>query len=270
MVWGGCVWVLPPLSAGASGASLALDLGPGVIHLWRLCWSGVQLPVNWLSESERVYASQLRSWRRQREFCACRAAWRAVLARFYVPGGLSPAELALGTAAHGKPYLLNGCVSWNASHTKDWAVLAVTNAAYAIGCDVERLDRRIRAPEALAKRLGLMPSSDGVGAPANGSLSRQVLAYWSEREAVAKALGTGLGRLSTTWPRSLESLQIVTIPVVPDQVLATVASSDTWTVQRIETFALDHLTLNEWSSLGRARPPDVGQQLDAAVCTECE
>jgi phosphopantetheinyl transferase len=152
----------------------------------------------------------------------------------------------LETTANGKPYIRNGHISWNASHTKDWAVLAVTSAGAAIGCDVERLDRQLRAPEALARRLGLTHSTDVVGV--DESLSRRVLRAWSEREAVAKALGTGLGRMPNLSPIST-AFQVVVVPVVAGQVLATVAWTPPRTVKRIEMFALETLTATEWARL---------------------
>jgi phosphopantetheinyl transferase len=241
-------WVPPPLKPAGALQSLWQDLEPGVVHLWRLCWSRVDLPLDWLSEDERAYAQQSQSARRRREFCTCRAAWRAVLARYYQPQACVPQSVALARTATGKPFLQNGYVRFNTSHTRDWAVLAVTGPTSAIGCDVEHLDRRIRDPLGLARRLGL----DTFQAPAPdtlATLSQQLLLTWSEREAVAKALDVSLARIPAT-----PQCSVVRVPVLTGQVLASIAVAPAQPVKRIEAFALDTLTPAAWRTLAHAQP----------------
>jgi 4'-phosphopantetheinyl transferase len=112
---------------------------------------------------------------------------RAVLSRY---AGRAPAELRFAVGEHGRPELLDAPVRFNLSHTRGWAVLAVSGGAD-VGVDVEevRADRE------------LIAVADRFFSPSETAELRALLAprqpdrffdYWTLKESYIKARGLGL------------------------------------------------------------------------------
>lgn len=138
--------------------------------------------------------------------------------------GVAPGELVFGRGAYGKPYLLGreAGPGFSLSHSGGAVVLALALSPV-VGVDVEAPDREaplealasIMADEEVAD-LGLLPREAGGGAPADSAAARdggpsrpvagalnpsgaprpfdrrRAFAYWTLREAFAKAVGVGL------------------------------------------------------------------------------
>ena len=82
-------------------------------------------------------------------------------------------------APGGKPYIPGG-PDFSISHC-DGLVLLVVSDTGRVGCDVERLDRRIRNPEAIRKKLAPTAEEEGL----------TLLQLWTRHEALFKAGGAG-------------------------------------------------------------------------------
>jgi 4'-phosphopantetheinyl transferase len=131
-----------------------------------------------LSEDERARAARLADAGR---WTVARAALRTVLARELT---VAPAELRFTLGPHGKPELPGSALRFNLSHSGDRALIAV--AAVEVGVDVERTARRSRAVERTL--------TDGERAALTGTDRHvELLRIWCRKEALAKALGGGLG-----------------------------------------------------------------------------
>lgn len=132
-----------------------------------------------LADDERERAARLAD--RQR-WVVARAALRVVLGgRLGVPPGA--VEFALGE--HGKPELPGSRLRFNLSHSGDRALVAVADGIE-VGVDVERTARRSQAVERTltdGERAGLTGADRHV----------ELLRIWCRKEALAKALGGGLG-----------------------------------------------------------------------------
>jgi 4'-phosphopantetheinyl transferase len=100
--------------------------------------------------------------------------------------GVPPARVALAAGPHGKPELPGERLRFNLSHTAELALIALADG-FEVGVDVERLDRSSRAVErtlTAAERAALAGAEDRHAA---------LLRTWCRKEALAKALGGGLG-----------------------------------------------------------------------------
>jgi 4'-phosphopantetheinyl transferase len=112
---------------------------------------------------------------------AARAALRAVLGERL---GVEPGDVAFVTGEHGKPELPGTPLRFNLSHSGEIAVIALAEGAE-VGVDVERTARSSKAiPRTLT-------AGERAAHPSPGHLD--LLRIWCRKEALAKAIGTGLG-----------------------------------------------------------------------------
>jgi 4'-phosphopantetheinyl transferase len=132
-----------------------------------------------LADDERERASRLADRPR---WIVARAALRIVLAG---RSGIAPADVRFVSGPHGKPALPGTRLRFNLSHSGDRALIAVADGVE-VGVDVERTARRSTAVERTL--------TAGERA-AMGSADRHVelLRIWCRKEALAKAIGGGLG-----------------------------------------------------------------------------
>ncbi len=111
--------------------------------------------------------------------------------------GVPPERVALAAGPRGKPEVPGARLRFNLSHTAELAVIALADG-FEVGVDVERLDRSSRAVErtlTAGERAALEDVADRHAA---------LLRTWCGKEALAKAIGGGLGweplRFDTTDP----------------------------------------------------------------------
>jgi 4'-phosphopantetheinyl transferase len=145
-----------------------------------------------LSAAERERAARLRD---PAPWIVTRGALRDLLgARL----GVAPAAVALASGEFGKPEVPGAALRFNVSHTRSLALIALASG-FEVGVDVERLDRRSAAVERT-----LTPGEAAALDAAAGDRHEQLLRVWCRKEALAKAIGGGLGweplRFDTTAP----------------------------------------------------------------------
>lgn len=100
-----------------------------------------------------------------------------------------PAQ-ALELGEHGKPYLREGGLAFNLSHSGDAALVALASGGE-LGVDLERRGRR-RNHLALAERYFCASEAQALARCAVESREALFLELWTAKEAVLKALGRGL------------------------------------------------------------------------------
>lgn len=122
-----------------------------------------------LSAEERARAARFRFERDRARFVAAHAALHAIVG-----------QREVAYADDGKPYLRDGSLHFNLSHSGDFALIAVSPQA-PVGVDIERHRERI-SWRAIAKRYFPEP----VHTP------EEFYRLWVMKEAVLKAIGTGL------------------------------------------------------------------------------
>lgn len=150
----------------------------------------------WLDEREQSRRERFLHPRPRRQFTLCRAALRSALCRAL---RCSNDELSFGTSAYGKPFALVGGVpastDFNVSHSGRHGLIAVAPKRR-IGVDVE-----VRSPRRDIDgdiRLLFSPEERARLNEANGRRRLELFwSLWTMKEALLKALGTGLSRDTT-------------------------------------------------------------------------
>lgn len=114
--------------------------------------------------------------------------WQALLARYL---DADPATLRFATGEHGKPHLADAAgLDFNISHSR--GVLLVGIGRTALGVDIE-VAHRGRPVMDLATRYFAPAEADALARLDPALRAAAFLRLWSCKEAILKALGTGIG-----------------------------------------------------------------------------
>jgi phosphopantetheinyl transferase len=133
------------------------------LHVWQARLDDKRWPSpNRLPEAERQRAAAMREGNVRNRWVAARWALRGVLAGYL---GQRPASIELQVGEHGKPALADPAawLCFNLSHSGELAMVAVATARQ-VGIDVQRI----------------------------GARPKGYYLAWTQREAIAKCLGSGL------------------------------------------------------------------------------
>ena len=126
----------------------------------------------------------------RRRFALCRAALRAVLCRQL---GCNNGQLSFAAGSYGKPFaLVDGtpaAIHFNVSHGGAHGLIALAPAGR-LGVDVEERVPRRDLDGLISSVLG--PGEQGELASAGGRKLREFYHLWTIKEALLKALGTGM------------------------------------------------------------------------------
>jgi 4'-phosphopantetheinyl transferase len=169
-----------------------------------------------LSDDERARQRSFVSSELRRRFLAARAGLRTLLGRYL---DLDPRNLAFATNEFGKPRLAgDGQVHFNLSHCEERAVLAISNAE--VGIDLER-ERPIEHVD-LARRYFHPHEVASITASRDEAEQRRAFfLVWTLKEAVVKALGTGLST-------PLDSFEVAIGASTPRLAVAPEGALQTW------------------------------------------
>ena len=175
-------WWRPFARAGDAGV-MHVDLTPRFARDVEAC--------GWLNGDERSRRERFRHAGRRRQYTLCRAALRAILCGRL---GCANEVLSFGEEGRGKPVaLLSGNpapVSFSVSHSGIHGLIAVAMAGR-LGVDVEERVPR-RDLDALMVAV-LMPDERAeIEAAGGGERIGRFYGLWTIKEALVKALGTGL------------------------------------------------------------------------------
>jgi 4'-phosphopantetheinyl transferase len=170
-------------------------LAPGVVHVWYLpldlAAEQVEALYASLSDDERERAARYHFERHRRRFITCRGQVRGILAR-YVNG--EPANLRFRYGPRGKPALGAGAsdaaLEFNVSNSEEVALLAVA-LDRELGVDVEHV-REPRDFEALARQFFARSEVEQLRSLPEDQRREAFFHCWTRKEAVLKAVGTGL------------------------------------------------------------------------------
>jgi 4'-phosphopantetheinyl transferase len=141
-----------------------------------------------ITPKERLRAGRFRFPKDALHWTACRASLRIILGKLIQ---LPPNEVPLVLSKQGKPTLAPpfDAIHFNLSHCPDLALVAVGSDG-PIGIDLEKVERAIDLLECVStfchpQEIQQLPDETRLRA-------RHLLRIWTAKEAVLKALGTGL------------------------------------------------------------------------------
>jgi 4'-phosphopantetheinyl transferase len=184
---------LPPC---AGGVPIALDES----HVWKVrldmdAERYVKLQES-LVHDERQRADEFQLDAARRRFAITRVALRSLLGRYL---GTMPMAVKLCVDRNGKPRIDAAQravdVRFNVAHSGELALIAVTRNCE-VGVDVEQL-RPVRLAEQIARRYFHALEIQSIDAASPTGRDPEFLRCWTAKEAVLKAVGTGItGSLS--------------------------------------------------------------------------
>lgn len=153
-----------------------------------------------LSAAERERADGLPSSTHRRRFVVARATLRQLLGRYL---GQEPGAVVFARGAHGKPFLPQGGLRFNVSHTQGLVLYAIASTRE-VGVDVEWMRPQV-AHERIAARF-FSPEEQEVLAQVPAEERRAAFYHiWTRKEAYLKARGDGLAAGLGTFAVSLEA-----------------------------------------------------------------
>lgn len=168
----------------------AITLHDGVVDLWVLALNQPEAVVarlgEYLTTEEHNRADHFVFPHLRANFTVARGALRHILSQYV---GQPPKHVQFGYGERGKPYLLNGDIRFNLSHSGEVALLGVTRRRE-IGVDIEQT-RNLSDLESLARRnFSASENTALMGLP----ISQRTDGFfncWTRKEAYIKALGDG-------------------------------------------------------------------------------
>jgi 4'-phosphopantetheinyl transferase len=144
-----------------------------------------------LSDDEQRRSASFRRHAPRERYIAARAALRTLLGRYL---NLDPADVAITLSANNKPRLgaqhESNDLRFNVAHSDRLALIALA-CGREIGVDVERL-RRVHHAEQIARRYFHPLELAAIATAPAADRDAAFLRCWTGKEAVLKALGTGI------------------------------------------------------------------------------
>jgi 4'-phosphopantetheinyl transferase len=179
-----------------SESSDVLDLPIHGVHVWAVPLeveaAKLRLLETRLAPDERLRAGRFLREEPRRNFVASRAALRAILGRYL---DIVSADVAIAYGSNGKPCLADPAaksgLKFNLAHSGGLGLVAVAQGCE-IGVDVEML-RHVEHWQQTAARYFHPAETEAILAADPEQRNEPFLRCWTRKEAILKALGSGLG-----------------------------------------------------------------------------
>lgn len=142
-----------------------------------------------LDHHEKIRAERFVRANDRRSYVVSHAALRQLLARALQ---LDPPSVTFEKNHYGKPSIAGTILSFNLSHSGDIALIALATNTQ-VGVDIERV-RRLSNMQAITQRFFHPQEAAEIQVCPNAEQLPTFFRYWTRKEAVLKALGTGLTR----------------------------------------------------------------------------
>jgi len=205
----------------------------GEVHLWALALDLGDTDLARLREAlapdERARAARMRRPHDSR-FVAARGQLREILGRYR---GVPPAGLRFAYGPSGKPRLLpEGPLRFNVSHCEDDALVAVSTGRD-LGVDLERVRDDVDWEE-IAEQLFSEEERAALGSLPAPWRRSSFFATWTQKEALLKALGCGLGGEEPKRPPGTARFAVLGVPAPPGHVASLAVEGGTPEVVLLE------------------------------------
>lgn len=194
-----------------------------VVHVWRVSLDvPPETPARLLAllgPEEREQAERLRTEDLRRRFIVRRARLREILARYVAA---APAAIRFDRGASGKPSLAppwsDSRIEFSASHSAETALVAV-GLGHPLGVDIERV-RPLPDFRDLCRSYFASSENEALDRLPDGERLAAFFRTWARKEAVLKALGTGLSLALDQVEVSVEAAPARVAAIRGDQGLA--------------------------------------------------
>ncbi|MXW79259.1 MAG: 4'-phosphopantetheinyl transferase superfamily protein [Gemmatimonadetes bacterium] len=153
-----------------------------------------------LNEEERERARGLLSGTHQRRFVVARGMLRRLLGLYL---DQDPSAVTFARGAHGKPFLPEGGLHFNVSHTHELALYAIARD-HEVGVDVEWMRPQV-AHEQIAARFFSLEEQEALAQVPDEERQAAFYNIWTRKEAYIKARGDGIAAGLGTFAVSLGS-----------------------------------------------------------------
>jgi len=204
-----------------------LELGASQADIWRIALdfspASVKCLESILSAEERERANRFHFQKDKKRYIVAHACLRDILSGYL---GCDPSRLQFSTNGYGKPALEGYHLEFNLSHSRDFALVAVTREIK-IGVDVER----IRPDLELVRMANHSFSQNEVDELTALPPEQQQTAFfncWSRKEAYIKAQGLGLSLPLDSFDVSLDE------PAILRATRHNLAEAARWTLLSLE------------------------------------
>lgn len=186
------------------------------IHLWYASLAATAEQEKYyaevLSPDEALRGERFHFKEHQRRFRVARGILRFLLAQYLQ---VDPRTMPLAYHARGKPYLPDHLypvnLQFNVSHSQDMALYGVTQN-HPIGVDIEKIQETY--PDGVAKRFFSQAEYAALAQFPPATKLKKFYQLWAKKEALIKAVGTGLFMPLHTFSVSLtEEAETLSLPV---------------------------------------------------------
>lgn len=174
-------------------------MADGEVHVWAVPLTGDPAPYGeLLSTAERDRVGRYRFADHQRRYQIGHGALRQILGGYLDRG---PKEIEIRTGPRGKPYLSDGELHFNLSHSGKLALIGVAQTE--LGVDVEKV-RHLESLTPIAQRH--FSNTEFAKLDQYEGDARELAFYrcWTRKEAYIKALGEGLSMALDSFEVSID------------------------------------------------------------------
>ncbi|MFT4516348.1 MAG: 4'-phosphopantetheinyl transferase [Planctomycetota bacterium] len=189
---------LPLHAAFTSTIPGSVPLAAAEVHVWAVPLNGdPERFAELLSASERDRLGRYRFADHQRRYQIGHGALREILAGYL---DVAASDVEFRTGPRGKPYLVNGALQFNLSHSGKLALIAVAHTE--LGVDVEKL-RHLESLTPIAQRHFSNSEFEKLDELQGDARKLGFYRCWTRKEAYIKAIGEGLSMALDSFDVSL-------------------------------------------------------------------
>jgi 4'-phosphopantetheinyl transferase len=201
------------------GSSPTLEIAGAAVHCWLSSLDAhagnTGELVALLDDDERERAARFKFEVHRNRFIVARATLRQLIGLY---AGCAPEAVQFGYTAFGKPYLARphsaGNIRFNISHAESVLICAVTSGRE-VGVDVERVQPALSVDSLAARYFSDAERSVFFSEDREEARTALFFRLWARKEAVLKALGTGLSVEPDT-------ISVPTAHAIPDPLRVTI------------------------------------------------
>jgi 4'-phosphopantetheinyl transferase len=140
-----------------------------------------------LNKEEQQRAARYHFERDQKRFIAARGLLRYILSTYL---NKAAADILFQYGPQGKPYVADTALQFNVSHSDDRIVIGIGNH-HPLGVDVEHMTRIVEMAD-IATRFFTTNEAQQINALSGDAQRRAFFNVWTRKEALLKAIGSGL------------------------------------------------------------------------------